>query len=326
MNNIVAMQPQRAEELTGKQLDLIRHTVASDTNEQEFNLFMEASRRIGLDPFRKQIYAVVYSKDNAQKRKMSIITGIDGFRAVAARNGNYRPDEEEADIVYDKEEKSDTNKLGIVKATVTAWKADDAGNWHPVKAVAYWDEYAPLKENWSYDEAQGKKVPDGTFRLDATSMWRKMPRVMITKCAEGLAIRKGWPEDLSGVYSPEEMAQAEATDQTASEAADAYQVERRLIATSTANAITFHWEAGEPLEAIPLGGIADRILAYIGEAEHSGQIEAWRDRNRTSLQEYWSRCKSDALEVRKAIDARVAALNSETQETEEDPGGFPGDA
>jgi hypothetical protein len=46
---------------------------------------MEVARRVGLDPFRRQIYAVVYNKDKPKKRKMSIITGIDGFRAVAAR-------------------------------------------------------------------------------------------------------------------------------------------------------------------------------------------------------------------------------------------------
>ena len=316
MNNIVALQPQRPDVLTGKQLDLIRHTVAADTNQMEFDLFMEAAARIGLDPFRKQIYAVVYSKNSRDKRKMSIITGIDGFRAVAARNGTYRPDEDEADIKYDEKEEGPLNKLGIVKATVTAWKSDDKGEWHKVKAVAYWDEYAPLKAIWK------NGAPTDEFELG--TMWKKMPRVMITKCAEALAIRKGWPEDLSGVYSPEEMAQAEATDQTASEAADAYQVERRLIATSTANAITFHWEVGEDLEAVPLGKIADRVLDYIGKAEHSGQIEAWRDRNRTSLQEYWSRCKSDALEVRKAMDARIAALDSETQEPEETSDGFPG--
>lgn len=309
--NVVAMQPQRAMEFEGKQLDLIRRTVAADTNQMEFDLFMEATRRIGLDPFRKHIYAVVYSKNNEKKRKMSIITGIDGFRAVAARNGNYRPDENEAEIEYSEEAKDpETNKLGIIKATVTAWKADAGGNWHPVKAVAYWDEYAPLTENWSYDEQKGKDAPNGTFKLGA--MWKKMPRVMITKCAEGLAIRKGWPEDLSGVYSPEEMAQADAADKSASERADDYQTERRLIATNTANAITFHWEAGDPLEAVPLGQIADRVLAYLNEARHSGQVEAWRDRNRVGLQEYWSRCKSDALEVRKAIDARIETLDKET--------------
>lgn len=323
MNHIVAMQPVRSMELDGKQLDLIRRTVAADTNQMEFDLFMEAARRIGLDPFRKQIYAVVYSKDNAKKRKMSIITGIDGFRAVAARNGTYRPDENEAVIVYDEAEKNDVNKLGIVKATVTAWKSDPAGDWHPVKAVAYWDEYAPLKEIWKYDADAGKKLPSGEFEI--SGMWGKMPRVMITKCAEALAIRKGWPEDLSGVYSPEEMAQAEAADMSASETADAYQEERRLQATGTANTIMFLWDVGEDMEAVPMGELADRIVAYFDpKAERPlGQLEAFLDRNRAPMNEFWSRSKSDALEVKQVVEARLAKLASDNEQDNADDPSLP---
>lgn len=76
------------------QIDLIKRTVAADCDHTEFDLFMEVARRIGLDPFRKQIYAVVYNKDKPERRKMSIITGIDGYRAVAARSDRYRPDDQ----------------------------------------------------------------------------------------------------------------------------------------------------------------------------------------------------------------------------------------
>src|SRR3546814_7837866 len=78
--------------------DLVKRTVAADCNTAEFNLFDKVCKRVGLDPFRRQIYAVVYSKDKPDKRKMSIINGIDGFRAVAARNRDYRPDDIESRI------------------------------------------------------------------------------------------------------------------------------------------------------------------------------------------------------------------------------------
>jgi hypothetical protein len=51
------------------QLQTIKATVAKDHNPQEFNLFMESCKALGLDPFRKQIFSLIYSNDNAPKSK-----------------------------------------------------------------------------------------------------------------------------------------------------------------------------------------------------------------------------------------------------------------
>lgn len=310
MTNIVPMQtfePLRPRDFTGAQLGLIKRTVAADCNNDEFDLFMEVSRRVGLDPFRKQIYAVVYNKENPDKRKMSIITGIDGFRGVAARSKLYRPDDAEPEIVFDETRKDPkTNPLGIVKAVAKAFKFGPDGAWHPSVGVAYWDEFAPLVEEWAEND-KGKWRPTGIFELPGSSNWRRMPRVMLPKCAEAQALRKGWPEDLSGIYAPEEM-ERQMVDITASAAVEQHQQERRLQLVHAKDSIPVLWEAGKPIERVPVGQLGDEVSKFLQGSESVTQIEAWENTNQAGLREFWALHKGDALDLKKAIEARKAAL------------------
>lgn len=307
MSNIVALNPQRSlRDYSPQQLSLIRRTVAADTTSDEFDMFVEVCRRVGLDPFRKQIYCLVYNKDKADKRKVAFITGIDGFRAVAQRNGDYRPDDEEPGIVMDAERADPaTNPLGIVKAVVRAYKRCSDG-WHAVIGTAYWEEFAPLQEEWAYNEQEGKRRPTGKFEL-AAGNWRKMPRVMIAKCAEAQALRRGWPEDLSGIYSPEEMDHA-ALDVTASTVVQKHEQERRLQLVHAKDTVPILWTAGEPIEAVPLGRFVDRACEFLRGAESVTQIEAWERTNVAGLREFWARHKSDALALKQSIEDRKTEL------------------
>jgi phage recombination protein Bet len=307
MNNVVALQPQRPRDYTPEQLSLVKRTVASDCTNDEFSLFVEVCRRVGLDPFRRHIYAVVYNKDKPDKRKMSIITGIDGFRAVAARNRDYRPDEAEPQIHYSDALKDPvTNPLGIEKAVVKAFKLSPDSEWHPVVGVAYWDEFAPIGDEWGKDDITGKWGKTGKQYLGG--QWPRMARVMIAKCAEAQALRKGWPEDLSGVYVQEEMERAQ-TESTAAEMVEEYEKDQRMRALNSGESILIQWSAGEPLAPVPVGKFMDQCLGKI--REFSGpQLNAWTEINRHSLKEFWAQHKSDALELKRAIETRHKQLEA----------------
>jgi len=293
MNNVVALSTAFAP----AQLQLIQR-MNPDCNSLEFDQFLHVSAQLGLDPLRKQIYAFVFNKDNADKRRMSIIVGIDGFRSVAKRSGEYRPDNRAPRFITDPEKIDEaTNPLGLVSAEVSVFQFSH-DQWHEVTAIAYWDEFAPIVDGGEWRDR--KFVKDGTRTLDPKKdNWRKMPRVMLSKCAEAQAIRRAWPEDLSAIYADEEIDRARTIDLTASEIVEKANVESRLAMIGGAEAILF--DMGEGLERIPLGKATDMILRRFREMQPH-EVMQWKNLNRIPLQELWARAKSDALELKKEIE------------------------
>lgn len=159
-------------DFTTGQVDIIRNQIAKGATPDELSLFLEVCKLTGLNPFMRQIYAI---KRGGQ---MTIQTGIDGYRLVAARTGQLAGID---DPTYDTETEQHPNR-----ATVTVWRFVN-GHRVPFTATARWTEYSQ----------QG-------------GLWGKMPYLMLGKCAEALALRKAFPAELSGVYTGEEMQQADA--------------------------------------------------------------------------------------------------------------------
>jgi len=309
MNQIARINPTNSiASWTSRQLDTIKRTVAHDTNEDEFNLFIEYARSKQLDPFSKQIIAVVYSKDDPKKRKMTIIVTQDGQRVLASRCRDYRPAESEPEFTYDPAQKGPTNPLGIEKVTVTLWKQDSNSAWHPVKGWAYWTEYAPIKEEWVFDQETQKRKPSGKMTLDSSGQWAKMPRVMLAKCANMVALRAGWPETFSGLYAEEELDQAKAQDLTASEMVEMEREQRRMktIAMSDDEFPFVNHEG--TLSFLPAGRYGDHILMNARNCSEVAELDGLQARNREGLQRFWAKHKDDALSVRGEIDKLRSGL------------------
>lgn len=314
--------------LSAQQLALVRSTICKDATNQEFELFIEVCKSTRLNPFRKQIFLNIYSKDDPAKRSMVIIVGIDGLRAIANDQGNYRPDDEEPEYEIDVALKSDTNPAGLVKAKVKVWKQDRLGTWYPIAGSAQWSEFAPVSnalpedgfdwidtgETWP-DSGKPKKkkvAKKGIERIaKLEGKWAEMPRHMLAKVAESIALRKGWPAQLAALYSEEETERSRVIDLTATEIVAEHQAETRLKQINAANTITFAWMPGLPLEQIPLGQIADRSLEFFAAARNAKQITEWAERNRVALREFWARASGDALAVKQKMEERIASLSDE---------------
>ena len=291
---------------TPQQLSLVRKTAAKDANDTEFNQFIEYCRMARLNPLKRQVYLFIYNKNNPAKRQPVIVTAIDGLRAIADRSGNYRPDPEPPRITYDETLKGPLNPQGIVKATVTVFKWAH-GAWFPVAGEAHWAEFAPIRDVWAED-ASGKRAPTGKKEIDPSKEgWTRMPHVMISKIAEAQALRRGWPEDLSGVYGEEEIDHMKTIELTATEVADAADRTERLERVGGLNTILVDWMDGEQLQPVAVGKFFDAVMAFIkahtvpGEEEYSTILQ-WRDKNRAGLKQYWGMEKDAALELSKNLD------------------------
>lgn len=160
---------------TQDQLELIKNTLCRGINDDELKLFSAICQKTGLDPFMKQIYAV------KRGDQMTIQTSIDGYRLIAERTGRYCPGRESTH-----QYKADK----LVSSTSYVKKQTKDGTWHEVSVTSYLDEYKPNYKS---------------------QFWDTKPHIMLDKCAEALALRKAFPNELSGLYTSEEMDQAQNT-------------------------------------------------------------------------------------------------------------------
>jgi len=168
-----------------EQITIIKSTIAPGISDGELALFGMICQRTGLDPFARQIYAIMRNQKDGDTwgKKMTVQTGIDGYRLIAARTGALAGID---DAEYDSED-----AVTPLWARVTVYRMVH-GQRCPFTARARWSEYAQKDKS-----------------NNLTGLWPKMPFLLLGKCAEALALRKAFPAELSGIYTQEEMDQAD---------------------------------------------------------------------------------------------------------------------
>lgn len=150
----------------------------TNLNDKDLAFFAIQCKRTGLDPITRQIYALPIGG------KLTIMASIDGLRLIAERSGKYEGQ------------------------TPAMWCGED-GKWLDV-----WLDSKPPKAckvgvyKSGFREALYATALFGEYVTTSGPMWKKMPALMISKVAESLALRKAFPNEMSGIYSDTELDQA----------------------------------------------------------------------------------------------------------------------
>lgn len=275
----LAVRPDQTEWTPAQAAVLQQSGISNEVTAAELSGFLHLCQRTQLDPFSRQIYLIGRWDKRVDRKVFTPQTGIDGYRVVAHR-------------VVD----ASGEAFGYED---TVW-CDSSGRWRDVwlspeppaatkvtvlrrgqrfSAVALFREYV--------------QTNSGGY---PTGMWGKMPAGQLAKCAEALALRKAFPHDLAGVYTAEEMAQADNTTPAATSGA----AEARHLRTVQ--------QASDPSQAPAADAEATPVIAVNLAAQKVADTAA-KALDRTEGRRCWSLGASGRL-----LQAPVNAPDSEELE------------
>jgi phage recombination protein Bet len=169
-----------------EQVEALSDMLAPGATPNELAMIAATAERLGLDLLGRQVYAVKRYNAQLSREAWTVQVSIDGFRLIAERSGRYTgqvgpfwcgQDGAWRDVWLDTKPPR-AARVGVLRRDFT----------EPCWAVALYDEYVQKKR-------------DGSI----TRMWSDRPALMLAKCAESLALRKSFPQELSGVYTSDEL-------------------------------------------------------------------------------------------------------------------------
>lgn len=155
-----------------EEADIIRQTLCPGATDAHLRLFAHVANSKGLSPFANQISMQI--RNTKQGPRAVFITHIDGYRAKAARTGQYAGSDD-----YEYEEAQ--NARNPTKARCTVWRLV-GGERRAFTSTVRWAEFSQRSDTWD-----------------------KMPFQMLGKCAEAQALRKAFPEELGDLRTEDEM-------------------------------------------------------------------------------------------------------------------------
>ena len=271
-----------------QEVGLIHRSMMEGATQDDIAVFVATCERTGLDPFAGQIMPRknTSNKKDAKGNWIKVVTWgplvrIDGFRKMAVDTGEYEG--QEGPFWCGKD---------------GAWKDVWLSSTPPeaCKVIVHRNNFKFGLPAVALFHSYAQKTKEGALN----NIWATMGELMIAKCAEALALRKAFPNELAGLYTTDEDEMAQAYNAKETKPAE---IEKPKPET--------HSAAGEwPLEdQEAFVDLADRIyqcLKRVGKPEaYEKALDPYNNRRRES---------SDSHAVVSDLQAYVEKLEKAEQE------------
>lgn len=188
-----------ARKFSQEEIDLIARTTMQGASHDDVLTFVTTCERTGLDPFTRQIMPSSRrnrQQDGSFRTTWTWLVTIDGLRKIAVDSGQYEGQEGPfwcgPDGIW-KEIWTDTKNPPFASKVLVHRKGFRLG----LSGIAKYESYV-------------QKTKDGK----PNQVWSNLGDHMTAKCAEALALRKAFPNEMAGLYTDEEMEQADQQPQT----------------------------------------------------------------------------------------------------------------
>lgn len=174
---------------TQQQVAALQQLGMKNASQGDLEVFFHQVQKTGLDPFARQIYMI------ERQGRQTIQTGIDGFRLIARR-------------AVDRTHEAFGEPHTLWCGEDGVWRDIWLSTTPPSGAKVIVQRGEGIFEGVATFASYAGRKRDGSL----TPIWSSKPDVMLAKCAEALALRKAFPQDLSGLLTPDEMQSADVVD------------------------------------------------------------------------------------------------------------------
>lgn len=191
MSNEITEVRKDGSEVTEKLLLEYLESLNQNLTQAQRRQFLAVAGTFGLNPWKREVYAVTYNDAKSGTTNMSIVTGYETYLKRAEMNPNYDGFSVEFRGGIKRERITQQGKFGEYTKEVVV----PDGDFSCVCTVFRKDRNHPVVEEVFFDEFnQGNK------------MWKEKPRLMLKKVAIANAFRKAFPVEFGGMpYTSDEL-------------------------------------------------------------------------------------------------------------------------